>query len=112
MNLEGKSRCKLMRAVAVFAYTLSIHEGLKEYKKVPVKKYANGPKTKAYSVFRNGLDRISAFCYNLTRFCSYLIENMITKLPAYKSKFAIFICLVVWQYILKGKWVERCVRRL
>lgn len=91
MNLEGKSRNKLMMAVVVFAYTLSIHEGLKEYKKAPVKKYANGLKTKAYSVFRNGLDKLSAFCYSSTAFYSYLIENLITKLPFYKSKNSIIV---------------------
>lgn len=37
-------------AVVVFAYTLSIHQGLKEYTKVPMKNYANGLKTKIYSV--------------------------------------------------------------
>ncbi|MBA2760720.1 MAG: hypothetical protein H0U39_01930 [Segetibacter sp.] len=80
-----------MMAVVVFAYTLSIHEGLKEYNKVPVKKYADGLQTKPYSVFRNGLDKITAFCANLTGFCAYLVENLVTNLPYYKSNYAIIV---------------------
>ena len=91
MNLATKSRCQLMMAVVVFAYTLSIHEGLKDYQKVGMKTYADGLQTKAYSVFRHGLDKLSAFCATLTVFCAYLVENLITKLPHYKSKYAIIV---------------------
>lgn len=91
INLANRSRCKLMMAVVVFAYTLSIHEGLKEYKKVPPKKYADGLETKPYSVFRSGLDKITAFCASLTGFCAYLIDNLVTKLPHYKSQYAIIV---------------------
>lgn len=91
MNLDGEKRTRLMMAVVVFAYTLSICEGLKEYKKVPVKKYKNGLKTKAYSVFRLGLDKLTAFCYSMEAFMTYLIENLVTKLPAFKSKQALIV---------------------
>lgn len=91
MNLSSKSRCQLMMAVVVFAYTLSIHEGLKDYHKVGVKTYADGLQTKAYSVFRHGLDKLSAFCASLTDFCAYLVENLLTNLPYYKSKYAIIV---------------------
>ncbi len=80
-----------MMAVVVFAYTLSIHEGLKDYQKVAVKTYADGLQTKSYSVFRHGLDKLSAFCATLTGFYAYLVENLITKLPPYKSKYAIIV---------------------
>jgi hypothetical protein len=59
--------------------------------KEPVKKYKNGLETKAYSVFRMGLDKLSAFCYSMEAFMAYLIENLITKLPTYKSKQAIIV---------------------
>jgi hypothetical protein len=91
MNLAGKERSRLMMAVVVFAYTLSVVEGLKEYKKVPVKKYATGLKTKAVSVFRSGLDKLSAYCYSMDTFLHYLVENLITKVPAYKSKQSIIV---------------------
>ncbi|MEM8968809.1 MAG: hypothetical protein AAGE93_20500 [Bacteroidota bacterium] len=78
-------------AVVVFAYTLAMHEGLKEYKKVLVKKYADGMMAKASSVFRSGLEKVSAFCYSLIGLCNYLIENLITKLPSHSSKQAITI---------------------
>ena len=91
MNLEGDKRSRLMMAVVVFAYTLSVCEGLKEYKKVPVKKYKNGLENKAYSVFRIGLDKLTAFCYNMEAFMAYVVENLVTKLPAFKSKQAIIV---------------------
>lgn len=91
MNLEGEKRSRLMMAVVVFAYTLSVCEGLKEYKKVPVKKYKNGLETKACSAFRIGLNKLTVFCYNMEAFLAYLIENLITKLPAFKSKQAIIV---------------------
>jgi hypothetical protein len=91
INLATSSRSKLMMAAVVFAYTLSIHEGLKEYKKVPIKNYATGLKTKSCSVFRNGLDKITAFCADLTTFYAYLVENLITNLPPYKSRYAISV---------------------
>ena len=91
MNLDGEYRSRLMMAIVVFAYTLSVCEGLKEYSKVPVKKYKSGLQTKAYSVFRIGLDKISTFCYSMDDFMAFLIENLITKLPAYKSKHAIIV---------------------
>ena len=91
MNLEGEKRSRLLMAVVVFAYTLSVCEGLKEYKKVPMKKYKNGLVTKAYSVFRSGLDKISALGHNMEAFLVYLIENLITKLSPYRSRFSIIV---------------------
>lgn len=91
INLKGRSRTKLLMALVVFAYTLAVHEGLKEYKKVLVKRYADGTTTKAYSVFRGGLDKVNACSYNLVGFYRYLVENLITKLPTYKSKQAIIV---------------------
>lgn len=91
MNLGGEERCRLMMAVVVFAYTLSVCEGLKEYKKVPVKKYKSGLVTKPYSAFRMGLDKLSAFCYKMEAFLIYLIENLVNKLPLYKSKYSIIV---------------------
>jgi hypothetical protein len=91
MNLEGDKRSRLLMALVVFAYTLSVCEGLKEYKKVPVKKYKSGLVTKAYSAFRIGLDKLSTLCYNMEAFLAYLIENIATKLPPYKSKHSIIV---------------------
>lgn len=91
INLEEEKRSRLMMAVVVFAYMLSIHEGLKEYKKVPEKNYKNGLRTKAYSVFRSGLDKLNSFCLNLSTFFIYLIDNLIIKVPPYRSKFSIIV---------------------
>lgn len=75
-----------MMAVVVFAYTLSLCEGLKEYKKMPVKKYKSGLVSKEYSVFTIGLDKLSALSYKTEAFLAYFVENIITKLSPYKSK--------------------------
>jgi hypothetical protein len=91
MNLAGPQRSRLMMAIVVFAYTLSVVEGLKAYEKVAVKTYAQGIKTRAVSVFRRGLDMLSAYCYTIETFLNYLVENLITKLPAYRSRQTIFV---------------------
>ena len=91
INLGEEKRGRLMMAVVVFAYMLSIHEGLKEYKKVPEKNYKNGLRTKPYSVFRSGLDKLNSFCLNLSTFFKYLIDNLVIKIPPYKSKFSIIV---------------------
>ena len=91
LNLKGKFRQQLLMAIIVFAYTLSVLEGLKEYKKVPNKYYSNGTAYKAISVFRKGLETLTIICGNFSYFCQYLIEHLHEKLPAYRSPKSIFV---------------------
>ncbi len=91
INLDGENRSRLMMAVVVIVYTLSVCEGLKDYKKVPVNKYKIGLQTKACSVFRLGLDKPASFCFNMETFLAYLIDSLVTKLPVFRSKQAIIV---------------------
>ena len=91
MNVEGKARQKLLMAILVFAYTISVIEGLKNYKKIPVKKYANGNRYKAISVFRKGLNQVVNSCINLEEFCRYLIQNIQKEKKKYRSINAIIV---------------------
>lgn len=91
MNVEGKARQKLLMAILVFAYTISVIEGLKNYKKIPVKKYANGKRYKAISVFRKGLNQVVNSCINLEEFCRYLIQNIQKEKKKYRSINAIIV---------------------
>jgi len=90
-NVKGKARQKLLMAVVVFAYTLSITEGLKDYEKVSYKKYSDGKKYKAISLFRHGLDKLAAICTNFIQFCKYLIDELQHNLPSYRSPKSIFV---------------------
>lgn len=85
VNLSGDARCKLLMAVMVFAYVLSVLEGLKEYDKVPVKTYRDGLESKAASVFRSGIDKVTAKCSSLERFCEYIVSDIRKALKAYRS---------------------------
>ena len=82
MNLGTEPRCQLMMAVVVFAYVLSIKEGLKTYRRVRVKEYADGSKEREESVFRFGINSLVRFCQNLATFCHYVFGELVKqKLP-------------------------------
>jgi len=89
INLRTKSRCRLLMAITVFSYVLSIHEGLKEYDKVPLKIYNDESQEKAVSIFRNGLNLIATFTRNLELFISYILEQILEVQNKFKSPFRI-----------------------
>lgn len=76
VNLQGKARVNLLIAVVVFAYTLSVVEGLKDYHRVPMKTYADGTVTKSNSVFRHGIVRVNAICDNFKNLCLYVLQQV------------------------------------
>lgn len=85
MNLKGRAKQDLLMAIVVFTYVISVLEGLKGYKKVPLKKYANGTVAKTVSVFRNGLDKIVIIAGSLKRFCEYLVQQFKQNKNKYRS---------------------------
>jgi len=91
INVAGKAKQRLMMAVVVFAYTLSILEGLKTYKTVGTKKYASGKEYKAVSVFRYGLDNLMNQCHSFIGFCLYIIQELIDFVCTYRSKKSLFV---------------------
>jgi len=76
INLKSKSRCKLLMAIMIFTYVLSIHEGLKTYAKVPDKNYGEGIYSKAVSVFRFGIGNLMRHCTSLIKFCQYILREI------------------------------------
>lgn len=91
LNVAGRSKQKLMLAVVVFAYTLSVLEGLKTYKSVGYKQYADGKVYKAVSVFRHGIDKLIGKCFSFTQFCKYIIKNLLPEKLEYRSPNSIFV---------------------
>ena len=89
INLKSKSRCRLLMAIMVFAYVLSIHEGLKDYDNLPNKVYSDGTITKNKSVFRNGMDNVIKYCHSIFSFCRYLIRQIDQSIHLYRSPFSI-----------------------
>jgi len=82
MNLGTQTRCQLLMAVVVFSYVLSIKEGLKTYRKVRMKKYADGSEEREESVFRHGINSLMRFCANLSILCRHLFSKIgIHKMP-------------------------------
>ena len=76
LNLGTQPRCQLLMAIVVFAYVLSIKEGLKTYGKVRVKKYANGSQEREESMFRHGMNSLMRFCADLITFCRHLFSEL------------------------------------
>lgn len=89
INLRTKTRCRLLMAITVFAYVLSIHEGLKKYHQVPINVYSDGSTEKAVSVFRYGIDRLMVFCKSIKVFCRYIIRQIKQAVILYRSQAAI-----------------------
>ena len=81
LNLKGRFRQQLLMAVTIFAYVLSVTEGLKTYRKVAEKVYKN-KKYKAVSVFRYGTDLLVAQCSTFYDFCNYLVRVFALNLKA------------------------------
>jgi hypothetical protein len=84
MRIQGKARQPLMMAVVVFAYVISILEGLKTYKQVGKKKFADGTVYKQEPLFRHGLDHLIDWFRYLFSFSKYLV--CITKSKVQKGK--------------------------
>lgn len=91
MNVQGKAKQKLMMAVVVVAYTLSVTEGLKAYDAVKMKKYSDNKQSKAVSVFRYGLDLLINQTTSFICFCHYIIENLIDAKKHCRSPISIFV---------------------
>lgn len=76
MNLGTQIRCRLLMAIVVFSYVVSIKEGLKTYRKVRVKLYSDGSEEMEESVFRRGINSLMRFCANLYTFCLYVFGKI------------------------------------
>lgn len=84
LNLRTMTRCRLLMAITVFAYVLSINEGLKDYKKIKMNACKN-KEEKRVSIFRNGIDKVVAFCIGIERFLLYLNNVFLGQTPKYKN---------------------------
>ena len=85
MNLKNSSRCKLLMAIVVFAYLLSVQEGLKTYDQVPLKQYDNGEVWKEKSVFRHGFEKMVIHCISILSFCKFLVHEIRRVSKVYQS---------------------------
>ena len=85
INLKGKARPKLLTAVLIFAYVISIYQGLKQYKKVRTIKKKNGTVIKAVSVFRYGREKLIGKLTTLKKFIAYINRNIRSESRKYNS---------------------------
>lgn len=88
VNLRTMTRNRLLLAVTVFAYVLSINEGLKDYKKIKMNGCKN-KQEKRISVFRNGIDKVVGFCGNTERFYAYIFDVFLRNPPIYSNTFLV-----------------------
>lgn len=69
-----------MVAIVVMAYVLSIQQGL-ETKKQKFKKYKNGQKLLAISIFRFGLSKLKTKVWTFHRFMNLIDDIFSSKYP-------------------------------
>ncbi|MEZ4773782.1 MAG: transposase [Bacteroidia bacterium] len=79
LNLKDAGKTRLMMALVATAYLLALREGWRRKKKIPLKKYADGTRWPACSLFRAGLAYLIEKSQQLQRFLTYL--ESISKTP-------------------------------
>ena len=87
INLGSPRRRRLLIAVTVLAYILSVTEGLKDYhQQVAYKRHGSqGRSYRAVSVFRYGIDRLSARLCTIQQGIRYLTRNLQRATTGYRS---------------------------
>ena len=80
LNFKNDKKTFLMVATVVMAYVLSIQQGL-ETKKQKFKKYRNGQKLLAISIFRLGLSKLKTKVCTFHRFMNLLDDIFSSKCP-------------------------------
>lgn len=91
LSFKDPDKIRLLLAVVIVAYSVSIHQGLKFDKTMKRKKYANQSSTRAVSVFRNGLDQLSSQVYQLVLFLDFICRELARSKVSYRSKKSIFV---------------------
>ena len=82
INLKAPLKIMLMMAIVSFLYVLCVIEGLKQLKKKKkshYKKYKDGTKTLAVSVFAKGLDFLNNEFFDLESFLDFLYRLCVAK---------------------------------
>ena len=85
MNLNGKARPKLLMAIVVLAYVISVYEGLKEYHKVRTIKPKKRAPVKAISVFRKGWGKLITKLTTIKKFITYINQSIHYETNRYSS---------------------------
>lgn len=86
INLKGSARQHLLMAVMVFAYVLSVVEGLKVYHTAALKEYHGEERlSKVESVFRVGMNQLAQYCSSLLHFCDFITRRIKQALGGYRS---------------------------
>lgn len=87
INLGSPVRRRLLMAVTVLAYILSVTEGLKDYhERVAYKRHgSDGRSYRAVSVFRYGIDQLSATLRTISQGICYLTQNLHQATTGYRS---------------------------
>ena len=91
LSFKDKNKIRLLLAVVILAYCLSIHQGLKADKTVKRKRYANQTTARAVSVFRNGLDQLYSQVFQLTLFLEFIHAQVDRARASYRSKKSILV---------------------
>lgn len=72
MNLKQSAKIKLLLAVVVFAYVLSIMESEKHKRQIALKRYIDQSTAPAQSLFKKGLDVLNSTLIWFEQFLTYL----------------------------------------
>ena len=68
MSFKHLVKIELLLAVVVFAYVLCLSEGIRQRKQIRVKRFRSGLTGPAQSIFKLGLQELSALLIDFERF--------------------------------------------
>lgn len=91
LGLKNPLKVQLMMALVIFAYCISIHLGMKQWKKVRFKTYPDGTRYREISAFRLGLDLISGWARDKLMFLTFLEHAFKLAMNAYLSPLSIHV---------------------
>lgn len=91
LSFKDADKIRLLLAVVIVAYCLSIHQGLKYDKQVQRKTYAGQSTSRAVSVFRKGVDLLCSQVYKLVLFVAFLYREISKAKRLYRSPKSIFV---------------------
>jgi hypothetical protein len=79
LNLKDPGKNRLMMAIVTSAYILAVREGWKRRRQIPKQVYQNQPQTPQVSIFRKGLEILTAKCFRFIDFLRYVFSILSPK---------------------------------
>lgn len=83
-GFESRQKIRLLMAIVVVLYVICVAEGIKQFRRIRRKTYAEGRQSNSASVFRTGYGVVSAYLLTIEHFIEWLLRAMRQKVKVPK----------------------------